>query len=269
MKFKPVHELYGQPSYFNPFGKVICVDGIPNSRDWYSMPEYNSRTGNYLFMILDTYHQLCGLRRLVCQNGIPFRGVDRAAFVKVAEESELNGCGLSPAMVNDLVDKQSVAFARGTFNMKVAEALDSIGATEEACFCRLVYNWYRAEDDPGISAIDRCTLRVDFRDWLLKDVSFETFPPQGSFINGIPMVLFEGLLTNIERKIQLFPFTKSGRYNVRAVGSLDVENFFGTFQDIDPKGTGVFRPDDIPSALAVAAELIDSKLDPHRYILFF
>ncbi|XP_062608960.1 uncharacterized protein LOC134270730 [Saccostrea cucullata] len=64
--------------------------------------------------------------------------------------------------------------------------------------------------------------------------------------------------------MQLFPFTKSGSYNVRAVGSLDVENFFGSFQDIDPKGTGVFRPDDIPSALAVAAELIDSKLDPNR-----
>jgi hypothetical protein len=69
------------------------------------------------------------------------------------EESELNGCGLSPAMVNNLIDKQSVAFSCGTLNIKVAEALDSIGATEEACFCLLIYKWYSTEDDPGISAI--------------------------------------------------------------------------------------------------------------------
>lgn len=167
-------------------------------------------------------------------------------------------------MVNDLIDKQSVAFALGTFNLKVADALDTIGATEEADFCRMVFFWYSAEDDQGIPAIDRCKYRLRFRDWLLKDVCMKTYPPYGSFINDIPVVLFEGLLTNIERKIQLFPFTKSGGYNVRAVGSLDAEIFFGTFQVIDPKGTGVFRPDDIPRALAVAAELIDSKLDPNR-----
>lgn len=255
---------YESWTYFNPFGKYINVEGIPDFREWYSMPEFNKCTGNYVFMILDTYHQLCGLRRLVCQKGIPSRGIKRSAFVKIAEENETNGCGLSPAMVNDLIDKQSVAFALGTFNLKVADALDTIGATEEADFCRMVFFWYSAEDDPGIPAIDRCKYRLRFRDWLLKDVCMKTYPPYGSFINDIPVVLFEGLLTNIERKIQLFPFTKSGGYNVRAVGSLDAENFFGTFQDIDPKGTGVFRPDDIPSALAVAAELIDSKLDPNR-----
>lgn len=94
----------------------------------------------------------------------------------------------------------------------------------------------------------------------------KTYPPYGSFINDIAVVLFKGLLTNIERKIQLFPFTKSGSYNNRDVGSLDAENFFRTLQDIDPKGTGVFRPDDIPSVLAVAEELIDSNLDPNRKV---
>jgi hypothetical protein len=75
-------------------------------------------------------------------------------------------------------------------------------------------------------------------------------------------VLYEGLLTNIERKIQLFPFTKQGSYNVRAIGSLDIENFFGTFQDLDPRGTGVLTPSDIPTALSVAIELLDAKLNP-------
>jgi hypothetical protein len=80
-------------------------------------------------------------------------------------------------------------------------------------------------------------------------------------------VLYEGLLTNIERKIQLFPFTKQGSYNVRAIGSLDIENFFGTFQDLDPRGTGVLTPSDIPTALSVAIELLDAKLNPNRYVM--
>lgn len=101
--------------YFkNPFGTNVNVEGITNSIDWYSMPEYNYTTGNYLFMVLDSYHQLCGLRRLVCQTGMPSRGIFRNAFVKIAEESTTNRCGLNVAMVNDLIDKQSADFALAT-----------------------------------------------------------------------------------------------------------------------------------------------------------
>jgi hypothetical protein len=100
--------------YKNPFGKEINIEGLSYEGQWYSMSEYNCKTGNYLhvFTILDTYHQLCGLRRLVCQTGIPSRGIHREAFVKVAEDNENNQCGLNLVMVNDLIDKQSVAFAR-------------------------------------------------------------------------------------------------------------------------------------------------------------
>jgi hypothetical protein len=251
--------------YFkNPFGTKVNVEGIANSIDWYSMPEYNYTTENYLFMVLDSYHQLCGLRRLVCQTGMPSRGIFRNAFVKIAEESTTNRCGLNVAMVNDLIDKQSADFALATFSERVSSALEGIGARQEASFCRLIDNWYKAEDEPGISALDRCKYRLALKNWVLEGVSFSEFPPPCAYIKNIPIVLFEGLLTNIERKIQLYTFAKSGTYNVRSVGSLDIENFFGTFQDIDPKGTGVLRPDDIPMALSVAAELMDAKLDANR-----
>ena len=77
-------------------------------------------------------------------------------------------------------------------------------------------------------------------------------------------ILYEGLLTGIERRIQLFPFTKSGSYNVRCIGCLDIENFFESFQDYDPWGTGVLRPNAIHTAMSVAAELIDARLNPER-----
>lgn len=56
---------------------------------------------------------------------------------------------------------------------------------------------------------------------------------------------------------------------MRAVSSLDIENFFGSFQDIDPRASGVLRPDDIPSSISVAVELLDAKLNPNRFVKFF
>jgi hypothetical protein len=215
-------------------------------------------------MILDAYHQLCGLRRLFCANGIPDAGISNIPIHKVAEDSEHNGCGLNVALVKDLIDKQSVAYAVQTFSEKVEASLNAIGAHNEANFCSLVRHWYKAEDDPGIPAITRCEYRLQFRDWLLENVNFGQFPPYGSSVKGIPIILYEGLLTGIERRLQMFPLVKSGRYNVRCVGSLDVENFFGGFQDYDPWGTGVLRPDSIPTAISVAAELQEARLDPTR-----
>ena len=76
--------------------------------------------------------------------------------------------------------------------------------------------------------------------------------------------MFEGLMTNIERRIQLFAFVEKGSYNVRALGSLKAENIFGEFQDLDPKGSGVIRPDDIPSALSTACKLLYTRMDKQR-----
>lgn len=100
---------------------------------------------------------------------------------------------------------------------------------------------------------------------MLSGVHFAQFPPPGTHIKGIPHVMFEGLLTNIERRIQIIPFIKTGIYNPRSLGSLEAENFFGEFQELDPKGSGLIRPDDIPKAISTACELIGARLDPNRY----
>lgn len=112
----------------------------------------------------------------------------------------------------------------------MSEALEANVASKEAEFCMLMNDWYKAEDEHGISALERCKMRLSLKEWLLKDVTFSQFPPYGAYVKDIPVVLFEGLLTTIERKIQLVTFTKRGCYNVRSVGSFDTENFFGTFK---------------------------------------
>ena len=185
-------------------------------------------------------------------------------FTKLLGSQTITNTVLNMAMTIDLIDKQNVEFAKATFSSKVVKALKNVGAKNEANFCSLVFNWYIADDEPGIP-VDTCIrFRLALRDWLLDGVDISKFPPDGSYIKDLPIVLYEGLLTNIERKIQLFQFAKRGCYNVRAVGRLNIENFFGTFQELDPRGSGDLTLQDIPSTISVAIELLDAKFNPDR-----
>ena len=240
----------------NPF-----VDGMSISQytiNWYCKPEHISERYQYLFALLDPHHLFTNCRVKCCNSGIPERGIKKEAWLKVAKDGR---AGLNIALVEDLVDRQSDSFARATFSEAVETALTENGFVEEAKFCRLIRKWYESEDEPGITAMDRCIARLDLRNWLLNKVQFNRFPPPGMHIRGIPLIMFEGLLTNIERRLQLFSFVKKGTYNVRSLGSLEAENLFGEFQDLDPKGTGVIRPDDIPCAISTACELLSYRMD--------
>ena len=105
-------------------------------------------------------------------------------------------------------------------------------------------------------------MRMALRGWLLDGVNFSAFPPYGSHIKGIPNVMFRGLINNIDRRIQLFPYVKSGKYNVRSLGSLEAI-FFGKFQDLDPRRSGVIRGDEVHAALDGACQLLRTGLMPN------
>lgn len=62
--------------------------------------------------------------------------------------------------VEDLVDKQSDAIARLTFSDDVEHAMKRLGYTKEAEFCRLIREFYEAEDEPGIFVEERCRRRL-------------------------------------------------------------------------------------------------------------
>ena len=104
------------------------------------------------------------------------------------------------------------------------------GDTREAQWCRLIRNWYSANDDSGISVSKRIEWMIDMRLFLLTFYKPGTFPPPGAYVAGLPIVQFEGILSNIDRRLQLFFLSSKGCYNQRAVSSLDSEIMFGTFQ---------------------------------------
>lgn len=129
----------------------------------------------------------------------------------VAKENKIN---LNISHVEDLVDQQSDSIAMETFSVIVEEAMERLQYTKEAAFCRLVREFHDAEDAPGIPATERCKRRLNLREWLLEGVKF---PVYGSHIRGVQNIMFQGYLSNIDRRIQLFPYVKTGRYNVRSL----------------------------------------------------
>ena len=129
----------------------------------------------------------------------------------------------------------------------------------------MIRQWFEAEDEPGIDPTERCSRRMVLRDWLLEEYNCNKFPPPTRYVRGIPRISFEALLTHTERKIQLYSFLpESTGYNVRAISSQPVENFFSTFRDMDPTGQGTPMPDSIPDMMTWAAELDTIRLNPDR-----
>ena len=238
----------------NPFLDGSQVIDVIDSINWYCKPEYIQSTYIHQFAFLDPHHIFTNARVKCCNTGIAERGITKDAWIKVAKDGQ---AGLNLALVEDLVDRQSDAFAVATFSEEVEQEMLVNGFINEANLCHLLREWYNAEDNPGISAIERCNSRLNMRRWLLNGVQFNKFPPPGSHILGIPQIMFEGLMTNIDRRIQLFSYVKKGNYNVRALGSLEAENLFGAFQD----RSGVIRPDDIPAALNTACEILTARMD--------
>ena len=224
--------------------------------DWFSVPSINEDRVRFHFT--DPSHILTCLRTKLCTTGI--KGLDIKAWEAAALSEDTN---LNISLVVECVDKQSVAFAKSVFARDVQEVMKRSGYAKEAYFCKLIHEWFEAEVAAGISADDRVQRRLDLRDWLLEGVDFGMFPPQSSYIRGIPVITYEALLIHLERKIQMYAFTPKG-YNVRAVGTLEVEQFFGTFRDIDPSGIGTPRPDDIPRMMTRAADITNCRMDPER-----
>ena len=248
-------EFWRRKSPFSPITKVGDTE-----LTWFSCPEYNPGTLSYIFSFIDVHHPLTNCRVKVCKDGIPARGISRQAWLDVAKSNTTN---LRLPHVEDLIDKQSDAIERETFSKEVENFMKN-KYPREAKLCRLMREFYEAEDDPGITVYDRSARRLALRDWLLHGVNFCQFPPYGSHINGIPNIMFQGFLTNIDRRLRRFPYVKCGSYNVRSLGSLEAENLFGQFQDLDPKGTGVVKAEEVPAAFEAACQLLKVRLLPDR-----
>ena len=108
--------------------------------------------------------------------------------------------------------------------------MEENGDYKEAEWCALLRNLYRAIDEAGMQLDKRIGHMFNIRSYLLKYLKGGHFPPPGSYVAGMPIAQYEVILTNIDRRLQLYAMVKSGMYNQRSVSSLDSETFFSGFQ---------------------------------------
>jgi hypothetical protein len=138
---------------------TVKITGTNDPEYWYSHPGFNKTVDRILFTVFDSHHILTDARCKVCSTGIPKAGVSKEAWVEVAKD---NNTALNRAMVEDLIDRQSDFFACKTFSLEVETAMLEKGYTNEAEFCHLIREWYRAEDEAGIDAMERFQMRFAF-----------------------------------------------------------------------------------------------------------
>lgn len=239
------------------------IDSSNERYTWYSQPEYFACANDYIVFLLDCHHLFVNARSYVCQHDIPGLNVSTQAWKDVARLYSVE-TGLNTAMVCDVIDRQSNAIAQIVFGEKVENKMRQTGWYSEAMFCKTMREWYMAEDEPGLTVDVRHQMRMNMRNLLLSSVNLAEFPPPGQHIGGMPIVMFEGILTNIDRRTQLHELLPSKSYNVRAPNTLAVENLFSGFQDLDPKSSGVLLADDVGNALETASYLVQMRLNPER-----
>jgi hypothetical protein len=257
MKWTKTLDKWNENAIIKDGVKVTGTSNQPES--WFSQPEITD-TGASLF-IPDAHHLLTNTRTKVCTSGLPKAGIKREAWIEVAKT---NQTALKVAMVENLEDKQRNSFAQTTFSKDVEDIMIDMGFITEAKFCNLIRTWYQCVDEPSIPALQRVEGLLQLRDFLLGFFDIGKFPPPGSHIYDFPVTLWEGYVVSIERMLNLWGLIQA--YNVRSVGTLDVEIFFGEFQELDPKGTGVLQPKDVACALSTACELIAIRFNPNRYL---
>ena len=246
----------------------ITLNGIDYNITWMTQPEVDI-DGKPILTFLDFHHLLTNTRCHIGRHGYPAANIHREAWVKVAEKEKDNNTGLNLSFVEDGIDPQSNMVAQLFFSEGVEHVMRANGDVPEAEFCRLMRIWYQALDVRGLPCIQRAKQLLEMREWLLARLipKLCKFPPIASYVDGIPRVNFLGLLISTERFLQLPLFVQGGTFNVRSLGSQMNETFFSTFRDLDPRSDGVLSPRDLPKTMSIACQLLETKLDPERWVM--
>jgi hypothetical protein len=225
--------------------------------DWFSHPEFSVERQKLEPKCVDAHHLLVNLRSKVCKDGL--ENIKKSAWIAVADYDR---DVISKSLVVDLIDKQNNAFAKRTFSAKVETVMRNLGYSNEANFCKLVRDWYDAEDSPGITAKVRVENKLRLREFLLRDVDFGKFPIFGMYIKGFPKGMFESFVQRIDTTLQLYDIIPTGAYNQRAVSSLVNETFFGELAEMEPTHLGCPKAVQIPRLMSTVAELLHYRCNP-------
>ncbi len=264
--FPHVMDEWQNDSTISPDISVIMNNNVSWKPEfWFSKLEYNKERKMLEPKTWDSHHLFVNCRSRVCSKGIPGFGIKKEAWHEVATKFPHI---ISKTIVVDLLDRQSNFYAQKTFSQAVEDALVQLGHHEEAIFCNLIRNWYRAEDEPGMPAAERVQHRIAFRNYLLSKANVDTFPPFGQSVLGMPRVMYEGFLQSIDTHIQLYGVVKGGAYNSRAVSTLNNETYFGEMTETEQTSLGCPKAINIPRQISKQTQILHSRHNPDNRYFF-
>ncbi|XP_060573074.1 uncharacterized protein LOC132730724, partial [Ruditapes philippinarum] len=241
----------------------IDVTGFEKPDFFFYVPEYSLTRHQLEVRSIDSTHLLTRTRRKTCKGGI--EGFTNEPWLKVARQGKSL---LTPAMVEEIVDPMSMSMANTHFSQAVQNAMQENGDFRAASLCADILDWWRAEDEAGISATERMSMRFKLRRRLLGLINFGEFPPPGQYVKGWPTQLFEALLANIDAKLLLYSLCKSGTYNSRAFSSMMGETFFSEMTHQDRAGHGVISCDEFSKYIGKTTEQLQARLDTSRTFVY-
>ena len=169
------------PAYFKEWkDSSHIIHGMSGFSDtWYSVREFSLKRKRLEHKVWDGTHLVTNMRRVVCTEGTDL--LSKNAWLAASQYRTVK---LKYAMVTDLPDKQDKGFAITTFS-EVEDAMIKENYHKEAKFCRLLRNWWEAEDEPGIPAMERLKSRLELRQYVLANVDSGDFLPFTDYVKGM------------------------------------------------------------------------------------
>ena len=218
-----------------PIDMQVHVEGTDFIHELFCYPEWNESRNQLMFLTLDCNHALTNLRSQISSHS--FKGVSKHAFLAVSKHDNTI---LSRAIVEDILDRQSVQLALRFFSKRVQQALLDLGFLFESKFVSMVRDWYESSDSRGIKAKDRFKNLQTFYDFLEAKLDYSDYPPPSQYIDGIPIRTFECILHGISTRFALLNNSHKGYYAARAISTLGIESWFSEISQMEFSGTRKF-----------------------------
>ncbi len=141
------------------------IEGVGIVKDWFAHAEYNRSREQYEAKTIDGEHLFVNHHVKVTKSGLD--GIKHEAWKSVSEKYPDI---LSKCTAVDLIDKQSCQRAKEVFSESVENKMLEMGYLAEAKHARMIRRWYEAEDEPCLSATERCKRWLETKEYLLEGV---------------------------------------------------------------------------------------------------
>ena len=85
-------------------------------------------------------------------------------------------------------------------------------------------------------------------------VDWESFPPPGRYVQGMPIQTYESIMQGISTRMQIFALSPTP-VSQRSISTLSIESFFSELTNMEFSGLGCPKAVDIPRLISHVTEL--------------